>query len=93
MTWAGCIPLGVSTATASMSCSGKEGIDIVIRRNTEFRRDRVGSRPDRIADRDEPCSADMAASKQFGMTLGNAPTPEQAKSDHHTSLYSPNYIQ
>ena len=41
-----------------------------------------------IADRDETGPIDMVAAQQIGVTLGDAPAPEQAKSDHDIPLDS-----
>src|SRR5205823_13861361 len=61
-------------------------INIAMRGNAELRCDRVGACLDRIAYCDQPCPADMIATQQLGMTLCDASTSEQAKSNHDNSL-------
>ena len=67
-------------------------VDIVMRRNAEFRCDRVGARANRIADGDQPGPIDMTAAQQIGVTLGDASAPEQAKSDHEYFLASRDHL-
>jgi hypothetical protein len=62
--------------------AGEKIIDFVSRGNAELRRNGVGSGADRIADGYQSGPIDMTTAQQFGMTLGNAATSEQAKSDH-----------
>jgi hypothetical protein len=66
--------------------SGEKIIDIVKSRNAELRGDGVGARPDWIANGDQTGSLDMVSPQQLGVTLGDAPASEQAKSDHEASL-------
>ena len=63
-------------------------VDIVVRRNAELRCDGIGARADRIADGDETGPVDMIAAQQVGMTLRDASTSEQAKSDHEKPFFS-----
>ena len=62
--------------------AGEKIVDVVDRGNAELRRDRVGTRANGVADGDEPGSVDMIAAQQIGVTLGDTPASEQAKSDH-----------
>jgi len=57
-------------------------VDVVLRRHAKLRRNRIRSRADGIAGRNQPCALDVIAAQKIGVTLGDAPASEQAKSDH-----------
>jgi hypothetical protein len=61
-------------------------INTVMRWNVEPRCERVGACLDRVAYCGQPSPADMIASQQLGMTLCDAATSEQAKSNHDNFL-------
>src|ERR1700722_1391871 len=61
-------------------------VDVVAGRNAEFRGDGVGTRANWIADCNETGPLDMTTAQQLGMTLRDASTSEQAKSDHNSFL-------
>jgi hypothetical protein len=61
----------------------REEVSHVINRGqAELRGDRVGPRTDGITDRSQPRAFNVIAAQQIGVTLGDAPASEQAKSDY-----------